>query len=88
MRNNLTVMTNRIGAEAPECFRLREMIPALTSLDAQLDLLLERFRGLRSENIDLREKVADLEAAKRALQSKIELVAARLETLKSSLPIE
>jgi uncharacterized protein (TIGR02449 family) len=64
------------------------MISALTSLDAQLDLLLERFRTLRSENIGLREKIADLEASKRELQSKIELAAARLETLKSHLPVE
>ncbi|MBK9522633.1 MAG: hypothetical protein KBA96_02290 [Rhodocyclaceae bacterium] len=64
------------------------MIPSLTSLDAQLDLLLERFRSLRSENIVLREKVADLEATRRALQSKIDVAATRLEILKSSLPVE
>ena len=64
------------------------MIPSLTSLDAQLDRLLERFRSLRRENLVLREKNSDLEATKRVLQTKIDIAAARLETLKSGLPVE
>ena len=64
------------------------MIPSLTSLDTQLDRLLERFRSLRRENLVLREKNSDLEATKRVLQTKIDIAAARLETLKSGLPVE
>ena len=64
------------------------MIPSLTSLDAQLDRLLERFRSLRRENATLSGKVADLEACKLALQAKIDIVTARLESLKSGLPVE
>jgi chromosome segregation ATPase len=61
---------------------------SLTSLEAQLDMLLERYRSLRGENETLRSKVSELEACKRALQTKIDITAARLETLKSSLPVE
>ena len=64
------------------------MNPSLSSLEAQLDLLLERYRSLRGENATLRGKVTELEACKRALQTKIDITAARLETLNASLPVD
>ncbi len=67
---------------------LHAMNPSLTSLETQLDLLLERYRSLRGENATLRGKITELEACKRALQTKIDITAARLETLKSGLPVE
>ena len=64
------------------------MTPSLTSLETQLDRLLESYRRLRGDNIALLKKVNELEAAKRALQGKIDTAAARLETIQSELPIE
>ena len=77
-----------IAQAANESATLRKMIPSLTSLETQLDQLLERYRSLRGENALLLAKVAELEACKRALQTKIDITAARLETLKSALPVE
>lgn len=64
------------------------MTPSLTSLETQLDRLLERYRRLRGDNAALLSKVSELEASKRALQAKIDIAAARLETIKSGLPVE
>lgn len=64
------------------------MTPSLTSLETQLDHLLERYRRLRGDNAALLNKVSELEASKRALQAKIDTAAARLEALKSGLPVE
>ena len=64
------------------------MTPSLTSLETQLDHLLERYRRLRGDNAALLNKVSELEASKRALQAKIDTAAARLEALTSGLPVE
>ena len=64
------------------------MTPSLTSLEAQLDRLLESYRRLRSDNVALLKKVSELEASKRALQAKIDTAATRLESIQSELPIE
>jgi uncharacterized protein (TIGR02449 family) len=64
------------------------MTPSLTSLEAQLDRLLESYRRLRSDNVALLKKVSELEASKRALQVKIDTAATRLESIQSELPIE
>lgn len=60
----------------------------LDPLENQIDRLLELYRNVRAENSVLRANITDLEASKRALQSKIEVTVSRLEALKSGLPVE
>lgn len=62
------------------------MLRDLTSLEAKLDQLLAAYKALRSENQELRTRVAALEAEKRQLDDKVESARSRLESLLARLP--
>ena len=62
-------------------------------MESDLDVLGEKIRQaadtlmrLRSENADMRQRIAALERDNRRLADKVEAAAARLETLLAQLP--
>ena len=62
------------------------MLKDLTSLETKLDQLLTVHTTLRTENRDLRVRVANLEADKRRLEDKVQAASSRLEALLAKLP--
>ena len=64
------------------------MIADLTSLEQKLDLFMQKYQALRSENQDLRTRVAALESDKRRLEDTLDTARVRLEALMSRLPAQ
>lgn len=64
------------------------MSVSLDQLERKVDQILALSASLRGENQDLRARVASLEAERAALTKKIEVAAARLESLMERLPEE
>lgn len=58
----------------------------LDSLDRKVDQLLDLCRKLRTENVDLRGRVAGLESEKLILKEKMDVARGRLESLMERLP--
>ncbi|MRR50222.1 MAG: hypothetical protein EG825_04795 [Rhodocyclaceae bacterium] len=58
----------------------------LDSLDRKIDQLLDLCRKLRTENLDLRGRVAGLESEKLILKEKMDVARSRLESLMERLP--
>lgn len=58
----------------------------LDSLDRKIDQLLDLCRKLRTENVDLRGRVAGLESEKLILKEKMDVARSRLESLMERLP--
>lgn len=58
----------------------------LDSLDRKIDQLLDLCRKLRTENVDLRGRVAGLESEKAILKEKMDVARGRLESLMERLP--
>lgn len=64
------------------------MIADLTSLEQKLDQFMQNYQALRSENQDLRTRVAALESDKRRLEDTLDTARVRLEALMSRLPVQ
>ena len=64
------------------------MIADLTSLEQKLDQFMLNYQTLRSENQELRTRVAALESDKRRLEDTLDTARVRLEALMSRLPIQ
>lgn len=62
------------------------MLSELSSLESKLDQLLTVHMALRTENQELRTRVAALEAENRQLDEKVEGARSRLEALLAKLP--
>lgn len=62
------------------------MLSELSSLESKLDQLLTVHMALRTENQELRTRVAALEAENRQLDGKVEGARSRLEALLAKLP--
>lgn len=62
------------------------MLSELSSLESKLDQLLAVHMALRTENQELRTRVAALEAENRQLDEKVEGARLRLEALLAKLP--
>ncbi len=64
------------------------MIADLTSLEQKLDQFMLNYQTLRSENQELRTRVAALESDKRRLEDTLDTARVRLEALMSRLPVQ
>lgn len=58
----------------------------LTRLEAQLEQLISHYAGLKSENRELRSRVARLEADNHRLAAKVQLATEKLEAVLGKLP--
>ncbi len=58
----------------------------LTALEARVEQLANYCSRLRTENQDLRTKVANLEGERRTLTEKMDVARSRLEVLMTQLP--
>lgn len=58
----------------------------ITLLEQQVQQLVELYDGLKAENRDLRSRLSSLEADNRRLRDKVEVAAARIETVLEQLP--
>lgn len=68
------------------CLYSAQMIGDLSSLEQKLEHFLAVHEALRTENQDLRTRVAALEADKRRLEDKLNTACGRLEALLEKLP--
>lgn len=60
----------------------------LSQLEHKLDQILAMCQSLRTENHDLRARVARIESERRRLSDKLETACARLEALLEKVPTE
>ena len=58
----------------------------ISLLEQQIEQLVGLYENLKSENRDLRSRVAGLEADKRRLSDKVDSAAARIESVLEQLP--
>lgn len=58
----------------------------LSALEIKLDALVQQVKALRGENVSLRERVVALEADNKRLQSKVDVAAARIESVLAMIP--
>lgn len=64
------------------------MQESLASLEFKIEQVLGHCQGLRAENRQLRQRLSELEADKRAMAARIDEAAMRLEALMERLPQE
>ncbi|MCB1886239.1 MAG: hypothetical protein KDH20_01415 [Rhodocyclaceae bacterium] len=62
------------------------MDPELSLLEQQVDQLMSLYEAMKSENRDLRSRLASVEADNRRLRDKVEIAAARVEAVLEQLP--
>lgn len=58
----------------------------LTRLEAQLEQLISKYTGLRTENREMHARVARLEAENHRLAAKVQLATDKLEAVLGKLP--
>lgn len=58
----------------------------LDALESKLTQVLERYHGMREENLRLRQQVVALENAKKQLSDRLGEARARIETLLNKIP--
>lgn len=58
----------------------------LTRLEAQLEQLISKYTGLRTENREMHSRVARLEADNHRLAAKVQLATDKLEAVLGKLP--
>lgn len=58
----------------------------LTLLEQQIEQLVGLYENLKSENRDLRDRLSGVEADNRRLRDKVNIAAARIESVLEQLP--
>lgn len=62
------------------------MLEQLDTLEAKLQLLLDRYRLAREENLQLRQRVLAMEKANRQLSERLSAASTRMESLFEQIP--